>query len=481
MTTEGIKFTGAGVLEGENYSTWVSQLEAYLKLKKLWRAIEPGAPVAADATEDAKEAWEDRRDSAYSTIFLTSSIDIQAHIRDRQDRLRGAGEEPIAPKDLLAWLKKEYEPTTEAAKWRIREELKDKLANPDSSMKKHIGDLAQAYGMLARIGCPVEEGERCYELLRSLPDEYQFFVVSNRGVRNWEELRSAVLEEERRLQHREAKMGKASTDKAFAVGNQGRSWTSSGRQGNHGSNGARRTPMSRSGSGQSREQPTKDPTGVDCWTCSEVGHFAKDCPEKEIIRSIVRKRKARASNPSGERAAVAQETLGADGADEDHRPDDFGGMAFAVGNTDGRHGLFFLDTASSRHITNSRTDLFGYREAPADANIEYPDGGKMQIRGYGDMTVVTEEGNEITLRDVAYCPSAVGNLIGGRRLTRGGCGITFDNASAVVTNLKSGKVVLRGRAQGGGWIIKLRCHKERSALDPSFKSQMKHPSVHTIL
>ncbi|CAD6933776.1 unnamed protein product [Tilletia caries] len=84
-------------------------------------------------------------------------------------------------------------------------------------MRDHIGQLAGLYEQLLQIGKPVDEEERCIELLWSLPSAYRGFKWSASATTSWTELRSKILEAERSLKREDEKEAKTRQDAAFAV------------------------------------------------------------------------------------------------------------------------------------------------------------------------------------------------------------------------------------------------------------------------
>ncbi|KAE8235021.1 hypothetical protein A4X03_0g9936, partial [Tilletia caries] len=130
-------------------------------------------------------------------------------------------------------------------------------------------------------------------------------------------------------------------------------------------------------------------------------------------------------------------------------------FACVVGAPSTTAGHFILDTGSSRHIVANSSGLTNYRAAKPDAGIECANGGLMPVAGYGELLVTTQAGLNIELKDVAHCPSAIGNLIGGKRLTKSGCTIAFDNTSAVETISASGQVLMKASVVGQNCVVPL--------------------------
>ncbi|CAD6975776.1 unnamed protein product [Tilletia controversa] len=122
------------------------QDEETLKGKGLWKAVVPGAPPGAAATEAEKEAWDNKSTRAYTVISLLCDENIQAAIRTKEHELNGDDSErgedvdeiSMTAKELWAYLKEEYASSSVAAQIRIRRSLADELANPKPVMRDHI-------------------------------------------------------------------------------------------------------------------------------------------------------------------------------------------------------------------------------------------------------------------------------------------------------------------------------------------------------
>ncbi|KAL9932606.1 hypothetical protein V8E36_008723 [Tilletia maclaganii] len=88
---------------------------AYLRIKKVWRTVDPGVPPADDASEEAKREWQEVAETAHASMYLSSASDIQEAIDAREQQRLDAGEDEMTPKELLAWLDTVNESKTKTA------------------------------------------------------------------------------------------------------------------------------------------------------------------------------------------------------------------------------------------------------------------------------------------------------------------------------------------------------------------------------
>ncbi|KAE8192597.1 hypothetical protein A4X06_0g4908 [Tilletia controversa] len=375
----------------------------------------------------------------------------------------------MTPKDLWDFLKEEYASSSIHARIRIRRALTDALANPKPAMRDHIADISNIYAQLAETGDPVKEEYRCAELLGSLPDAFQNWVAAQSDATKWGILRLNILEEERRLKAIEDRTARNRTETALAVGANlpAGSGSSPGYANNRGGYGYGRGGGYGYGRGGGRGRGRGGfgygPFPGKCNICRKQGHKALECPHYDAYRKF--QETLPAGDEAPERVATIREAGHASQAQNDGNVEDFEfEICSAVGAAPTKSHTFILDTASSRHIVTDRSKLCDYRPAAPGTRIECANGSKMAIEGFGTMAVVTSEGATMKPEEVAHCPSAIGNLVGGKRLTKAGCEITFTDSTARVTKSQTGKVVMIGEVQGGNWTVELLPLREVVAL-----------------
>ncbi|KAE8219765.1 hypothetical protein CF319_g6604 [Tilletia indica] len=458
-------------LQGENYASWEFQVRQVLKGKGLWKTVHPGTPPAEDAAAADKDEWHRKCARAYEIIALSCDPNIQADIRvkeaERAEEAEDEDEETeMTPKELHAFLKEEYASASIHAQIRIRRQLTDALANPRAPMRDHIASIGELYLQLAESGDVVKEAYRCAELLGSLPDAFQGWVAAQSEVTKWGVLRLKILEEERRLQAIEDRASRNRAETALVVGGGGggsRLGDGGGRGGGmHGFRGRGHNY----GRGRGRGGFGFGGFPGNCHICRKRGHKAAECPHHN---SFVQFQNTLGDEETHERVAVARDTGSVAVSDAyDGREDRVGDFEFelcaAVGAAPTAAHTFILDTGSSRHIVTNKSKLLNYKFAEPGAGIECANGSKLAVEGYGTMEVVTEQGATMKLEEVAHCPSAIGNLIGGKRLTKAGCEITFTDSGARVTSTKTGKVVMNATVRSGNWTVELQPYREVVAL-----------------
>ena len=114
----------------------------------------------------------------------------------------------------------------------------------------------------------MENAEILMTTLNGLPRSWYSFIQGIyarkklvKFIRLWEE----CSQEEAWIADREEKMG--SEDQALIV---------------HSNKGSRRAHHPKGKNPHHRDNSRKDLSGLRCYTCDEIGHFAKDCPKNKV-------------------------------------------------------------------------------------------------------------------------------------------------------------------------------------------------------
>ncbi|KAE8222502.1 hypothetical protein CF326_g8363, partial [Tilletia indica] len=76
------------LLEGDNWPKWEFQIEEVLRGKKLWKAVDPGTAPVANASQEAKDEWEEKCDSAFSIMSLNCGANIQGDLANKNKERR---------------------------------------------------------------------------------------------------------------------------------------------------------------------------------------------------------------------------------------------------------------------------------------------------------------------------------------------------------------------------------------------------------
>lgn len=194
----------------------------------------------------------------------------------------------------------------------------------------------------------------------------------------------------------------------------------------------------------------KSKQGV-CHYCQQPGHFRRDC--KKFARDKAEKMK---KNNSKVNLAV-------------EKPSNMN-MCLATGALCDKN-QWYLDSGATSHMT-SDVKLLKNVDRSKKTEICLADGTAIECSGSGDSSLVTVSGSgarmDVTLSDVYYVPSLMGNLLSVGKVCDSGYSVLFEKSGCKV--LHNRKTVLTGERSNGLYRLK-------EFYESAFVSTNKHPEL----
>lgn len=231
-------------LSSDNYATWAEDIKVLLLDRHCWGFVKGTEEKLPDtATSKEKTDYNQRKDKAYSTIYLSISPEYRTLISDIED-----GKE--------AWLRlqQHFKPNTRARLIGLLDEFFSCRINEDETVGLFAARLRKIISQMKDAGHPIENVYQSFQLIRYLPEEFSGIVQS---IYRWtdekfifDDVLGELLAEESRLKQSRG------DHQSVALSNEQRN--------------------------------RKQKKNVKCFKCNKNGHFARNCKmtgKKENVRS----------------------------------------------------------------------------------------------------------------------------------------------------------------------------------------------------
>ncbi|KIK59073.1 hypothetical protein GYMLUDRAFT_170191, partial [Collybiopsis luxurians FD-317 M1] len=161
-------------LNSDNYNTWHTEAEAWLKVKGVWHHVNPDPKAVSLNVELALDTPNKPTDQAAGLLFLCIDKSQKAHVKQVKDD----------PRKVWMTLRDLHQQKKPGTRFSAFDDLFAITKKPDESLVDlagHVSKAVQAIKALCGYKYSLEDLDKELEsmaLIRSLPSEYNNFVSS---------------------------------------------------------------------------------------------------------------------------------------------------------------------------------------------------------------------------------------------------------------------------------------------------------------
>ncbi|KAK8595939.1 hypothetical protein V6N12_064445 [Hibiscus sabdariffa] len=290
-----------------------------------------------------------------------------------------------------------------------------------TSTADHVSEFQSVMNQLLGMGVKFDDEILGLWLLVTLPDSWETFQVSlinfaPQGIITLELAKSCVLNEEVRRRSK----GSTSQSEVLVTENMGRNREKDG-----------------NGRDKSRSKSRSTYKNLECHHCGKKGHIKKYCFKLKIENKGGGDKHDRNDKEKFERAAVIREDLLV--------ICDKNLVNLACDETS-----WVIDTGASIHVTSRRDFFTSY--TPGDFGVlKMGNDGLVSVTGMGNVSLVSNNGTKLILKDVKHALDIRLNLISAGRLDDKGFCNNFSDGQWKLT--KSSLVVARGKKSSNLYLM----------------------------
>lgn len=171
------------------------------------------------------------------------------------------------------------------------------------------------------------------------------------------------------------------------------------------------------GRGRERSNGARDASGITCYRCDKVGHYASDCPDRLL--------------------KLVQETQEVKEDDKTHEADELmlNEVVFlneeklninALEMSQDKSNVWYLENGASNHMTGDRS-YFNQLDETITGKVKFGDDLRIDIKGKGSITFVFKGGVKKKMSNVYFIPALKSNIISLGQATEAGCEVRMKN------------------------------------------------------
>jgi len=361
-----------------NYQTWKVQVRMALIRENLWHIVNGTEQAPAPDSSDYSK-FSARRDKALATIVLTLDPELIYLIGDAEDPIK-----------VWKELENTYQKKSVANKFSLRKKLINTKFQTGTSLQNHAKIFSETYSSLAAIGEPLDNDDKVFYLLCSLPESFDMVVTT---IENCEKLPDFQVVLQKLLAHEkkiEERKNDSESSNALII--------------------------------------KKDKNKRKCNHCKKIGHFAKQC---WIL------------HPELKKPRLSKEVVNKVSPDNSKQDDlDCVGLVahYAFASNDISAKTWIVDSGATSHMTNNR-NLFTTFQSCDGENVCVGDGHTLTVEGKGKVNISFKLKNnnvqKLQLNDVLYIPEISYNLLSISKSTEKGIKTNFAENECCFMNFEN--------------------------------------------
>ncbi|XP_076912938.1 uncharacterized protein LOC143571386 [Bidens hawaiensis] len=400
------------MLTKNNYTTWALRIKALFRSHDLWDVVEPRSVAAV---------YEKKNNATIAYLFQSIP----------EEQIQQVGQYETAW-EIWNAIKTRYvgeERVKETRRHTLITECETMRMKDTDTIDDFSGRLSGIASKFASLGSALDEQRLVRKFFTSMPKRFINFVASLEHVIDLKTIKyeeavgrlKAYEDCVKSVNDMDDNHGKLLFNKSSSPSNSKGGKKGKGKRHQEQSRDKSKGKYNRNKEGDSGMK--RDYSGVQCFRCDDMGHFASACSEQRGKRVGAKRPELNLTEANGE---ATKEVLMKISINEEVFLKEENVHSKRYESEPKEDGVWYLNNGANNHMTGTKS-YFSDLDETIDGQVRFGDSSCVDIKRKGSITNICDDGVERVITNVYFIPSLTSNILSLGQATEHGCKVIMED------------------------------------------------------